>query len=46
MKLVDVSEMRTASIITLMEAVPTSETSVSFNVTTWRYISENCKLLN
>jgi hypothetical protein len=41
----DVSEGRTASIIVLMmEAVRTSETSVNFNVTTWRYIPEDSKL--
>jgi hypothetical protein len=28
-----------------MEAVRTSKTSVNFNVTTWRYIPEDCKLL-
>jgi hypothetical protein len=27
-----------------MEAVHTSETSVNFNVTTWRYITEDSKL--
>jgi hypothetical protein len=27
-----------------MEAVRTSETSVNFNVTTWRYIPEDSKL--
>jgi hypothetical protein len=41
----DVSEVRTASIIALMmHAVRTSETSVNFNVTTRRYISEDSKL--
>jgi hypothetical protein len=29
----------------MMEAVHTSETSVNFNVATWRYIPEDCKLL-
>jgi hypothetical protein len=28
----------------MMEAVRTSETSVKFNVTTWRYIPEDTKL--
>jgi hypothetical protein len=28
----------------MMEAVRTSETSVNFNVTTWRYIPEDSKL--
>jgi hypothetical protein len=28
----------------MMEAVPTSETSVNFNVTTWYYIPEDYKL--
>jgi hypothetical protein len=28
----------------MMEAVRTSETSVSFNMTTWRYIPEDSKL--
>jgi hypothetical protein len=45
LKLTDVSEMRTSSIIALMmEAVRTSETSVSFNVSTRRYIPEDSKL--
>jgi hypothetical protein len=48
MKFTDVSEVRTASIIgaiaMIMEAVGTSETSVNFNVTTWRYIPEDSKL--
>jgi hypothetical protein len=40
--LTDVSEVCIASIITLMmEAVRTSETSVSINLTTWRYIPED-----
>jgi hypothetical protein len=38
LKLTNVSEMCTALI---MEAVCTSETSVNFNVTTWRYILED-----
>jgi len=45
LKLTDVSEVHTASIITLMmEAVSTSETSVNFSVTTWRYFPEDSKL--
>jgi hypothetical protein len=45
LKLTDVSEVRTASIITLMKlAVRPSETSVNFNVTTRRYIPEDSKL--
>jgi hypothetical protein len=42
----DVSEVRTASIIgaIMMEAVHTSEMSVNFNVTIWRYILENSTL--
>jgi hypothetical protein len=45
MKLTDISEVRTASIIApMMEAVSTSETSANFNVTTWRYIPEGSKL--
>jgi hypothetical protein len=43
--------MRTASIIRavnlialVMEAVRISETTVNFNVTTWRYIPENSKI--
>jgi hypothetical protein len=45
LKLTDVSEVRTASIIALMmEAVRISETSANFNVTTWRYIPEDSKL--
>jgi hypothetical protein len=45
LKITDVSEMRTASIIYLKkDAVRTSETSVIFNVTTWRYVSEESKL--
>jgi hypothetical protein len=44
-KLTDISEVRTASIITLMmEAVCTSETSVNFDVTTRRYSPEDSKL--
>jgi hypothetical protein len=51
--LIDFSEVRTVSIIkmmitiiiiTLIEAVRTSETSVNFNVTTRRYIPEDSKL--
>jgi hypothetical protein len=44
--LTDLSEVSTASIIRamMMEAVRTSETSVNFNVTTWRYIPEDSKL--
>jgi hypothetical protein len=37
----DVSKFRVAL---MMEAVRTSETSVHFNVTTWRYIPEDSKL--
>jgi hypothetical protein len=45
LKLTDVSEVRTASIIALMkEAVRTSETSDSFNVTKRRCIPEDSKL--
>jgi hypothetical protein len=45
LKLTDVAEVHTASIIALMmEAVSTSETSVNFNVTTRRYIPEDSKL--
>jgi hypothetical protein len=49
MKLTDISEVRTASIIrtinaVMMQAVRTSETSVNFNVTTRRYISDDSKL--
>jgi hypothetical protein len=37
----DISEIRTASIISLMmQAVHNSETSVYFKETTWRYIPE------
>jgi hypothetical protein len=43
--LTDVSEVLTAFIIALMiEAVRTSETTVKFNVTTWRYIPDDSKL--
>jgi hypothetical protein len=44
--LAEVSDLRTASIIIalMMEAVRNSETSVNFNVTTRRYISEDSKL--
>jgi hypothetical protein len=42
LKMTDVSELRTASIIrVIMEEVRTSETSVHFNVTTRRYIPED-----
>jgi hypothetical protein len=44
LKLTDISEVRTASIALMMEAVRTSETSVNFNVTTRRYIPEDSKL--
>jgi hypothetical protein len=46
LKLTDVSEVRTASIIIalMMEAVRTSETSVNIIVTTRRYIPEDSKL--
>jgi hypothetical protein len=50
LKLTDVSDVRTASIIRAMMAhcpddeVRTSETSVNFNVITWRYIPEDPKL--
>jgi hypothetical protein len=41
LKKVDLLEVRTASVITLMmEAVRTSETLVYFIVATWRYIPE------
>jgi hypothetical protein len=40
-KWTDVSEGHTASIIRVMKAVHTSETSVHFNMTTWRYIPED-----
>jgi hypothetical protein len=45
LKLTDVSEVRTASIIRamMMEAVRTSETLVNFNVTTRRYNPEDSK---
>jgi hypothetical protein len=45
LKLTDVSEMCTASIrvAMIMKAVRTFETSVSFNVTTQRYIPEDSK---
>jgi hypothetical protein len=43
--LTDISEVQTASIITLMmEVVHTSETSVHFNMTIRRYIPEDSKL--
>jgi hypothetical protein len=45
LKLADVSEMRTTSIIALMmEAVRIPETSVKLNVFTQRYIPEDSKL--
>jgi hypothetical protein len=46
LKLIDVSEVRTASIIRamMMEAVRTFETSVNFDVTTRRYIPKYSKL--
>jgi hypothetical protein len=44
LKQTDVSEVGTASIITLMEAVRTSETSVNYNMTTRRYIPEDYHL--
>jgi hypothetical protein len=46
LKLIDVSEVHTASIIIalMMEGVRTSETLVNFNVTTRRYIPEGSKL--
>jgi hypothetical protein len=54
LKLADVSEVRTASIVRammedgfialIMEAVSISETSVNFNMTTWRCIPEDSKL--
>jgi hypothetical protein len=45
----DVSEVRAASIIGAINMIihrpdETSETSVNFNVTARRYITENCKL--
>jgi hypothetical protein len=46
LKLTDVSEVRTASIIIalMIEAVRISETSVNLNVTARRYIPEDSKL--
>jgi hypothetical protein len=44
LKLTDVSEVRTASIISTIEAVRTFETSVNFNVTTRHDIPEDSKL--
>jgi hypothetical protein len=42
LKWTDVSEVRTASIIRVMnEEERASETSVHFNETTWRYIPED-----
>jgi hypothetical protein len=47
LKWIEVSEVRTASIIALMMgAVCTCETLVHFNVTAWRYIPEDSKLHN
>jgi hypothetical protein len=40
----DVTEVCTAIIALVMEAVHISETSVNFNVTTRRYIPEDFKL--
>jgi hypothetical protein len=43
--LTDVSEVRAASIITLMmEAACTSETSVNIQLRTWQYIPEDSEL--
>jgi hypothetical protein len=42
--LTNVSEMRTASIALMMEAIRTSETLVSINSTTRQYIPEDSKL--
>jgi hypothetical protein len=44
LKLTDVSEVCTASIIRAIEAVRASETSVNFNVATRRYITEDSEL--
>jgi hypothetical protein len=45
MKLADVSEVRTASIIALLiEVARTAETPVNFSVTTRRYIPEDSAL--
>jgi hypothetical protein len=44
LKLADFSEARTAAIALMMEAVRISETSIIFNVTTRRYIPEDCKV--
>jgi hypothetical protein len=45
LKLINVSKMRTASIIrAIMEAVRTYETSVIFSVITRRYMPEDSKL--
>jgi hypothetical protein len=44
LKFTAVSVVRTASIITViapMETARTSETSLDFNVTTWRYFPED-----
>jgi hypothetical protein len=43
-KLSEVSEVRTASIALMMEAVCTFETSFNYSVITWRYIPEDTKL--
>jgi hypothetical protein len=53
LKWTDVSEMRTVYIIKemvaiialMMETVCNTETSVHFNVTTWRYTPEDSKLI-
>jgi hypothetical protein len=52
LKLTNISQVHTAAIIRamschvvlMMEAVRTSEISVNFKVTTWRYIAEESKL--
>jgi hypothetical protein len=51
LKVIDISEVRTASIIRamplialMMEALCTSETLFNFNVTTWHYIQKTLKL--
>jgi hypothetical protein len=47
LRLTDVSDMRTASIITLMmKAIRTSEISVYFDETIRRYTPESCHLHN
>jgi hypothetical protein len=46
-KLSDISEVCTVSIIrAMMNAVRTSEMLVNFNMTTWRYIPEDCTWLH